>query len=68
MNILKKLRKPYLSIIIASVFLFISSDSSEVIQEPDLQTQEEFKTTSIENPKLANDLNDLFNSKKCQQK
>lgn len=60
MNVLTKIRKPYLSIIIASVFLFVSCDSNESIE---LEVQKEYKTTSIKNSKLSNNLNDLFSSK-----
>lgn len=62
MNILTKLRKPDLSIIIASVFLFVSCGSNNN-EDVELQVQKEYKTTSIKNTKLSNNLNSLFSSK-----
>ncbi|WP_405564405.1 hypothetical protein [Polaribacter sp. Asnod6-C07] len=63
MNILKALRKPYLSVIIASIFLFVSCDNSESLPDVDSKIQKEYKTTSIKNAKLSNNLNSSFNSK-----
>lgn len=60
MNILKRLRKPSLSIFLASLVLFVSCKDNETFQD---DIRNEFKSTLIKNLDMSKDLNNLFVSK-----
>ena len=60
MKILNKFRKPSLSIILASLVLFVSCKENETFKE---EVHSEFKSTLIKNLDLSKDLNNVFMSK-----
>lgn len=62
MNILKRLRKPYISIILTSLFLFVSCNGSE-LNSSEQSIIENFKTRIIKDSNLSSNLNNLFNTK-----
>ena len=66
MNILKTLRKPYISIFLVGLILFVSCTNNDKISDINSQALNEFKMTSINDSKLSNELNDLFGEKNAR--
>ena len=66
MNILKTLRKTYISIFLAGLILFVSCTNNDKISDINSQALNEFKMTSINDSKLSNELNDLFGEKNAR--